>query len=806
MKHLTRALKRAAQHRTTLLMSLALTLLLVLLAHPGALASDVFGNIGPAPQLPPGGWVGRYPVERYQLDQYFPAISVGFTSGVDASGVAPMIAYFGAQVIWLVTCFLANGVILLFALAFNLNLLTGNGQPDSGALAPVSQAIHSMYTSTFGTPWLVAMVTLVGCWAMWKALVQRRYTETAGALAVSLLFFVVAVGIVTQPERTIGPASKLSNQLSTALLSVTSEGSVGSENQAKTAASDQLFELLVLNPWTVLEFGGVEQCAKVNHGKARSVAVRPLSRNAARDTQLAGELEDASEVPAEGKLCINDRNKYATHFLAYPFGSKDRAYEYEALENGDDEDLPASDPAKTSGTYPLGPADQPAAEAMGKGGQYQRLLLAIVILLGETGAYLLLGALAVGVILAQILLLTLLAFAPVALLVGIFPGRGHDFFRNWLAKLAGYLARKVIYSLILAIVLAVCKALDDATSNLGWLLAFALQAAFLWAIFLQRNRLTSDLLAASAGQRAAADGTGRLANLYYATGLARMMSLPQLPRRRGTASGGPSGTSSHGEAPSPGGENPTGEDEAPPNGGSPEGPGGSPGGTPQEGPPPPSGPARPPGSHETPTHGPGAPTPGDQPGAPNQEADFAMSEGEAPPPTIDTPALEGASSPLSAVRGTRAAQPEESELEPPRSPRPKTDGDSPGTQPQSAQSHASSSRPRVTPSVPAVAPARVTTTGPSMRGPVSSTLPPAMDGGVSAAPVIAQQPGPSQAARDTAAPRAHRDPPDLAVERELEPPAVIGAAIPTGEPVTQVPATQHTTAQSNAAPEEDNFA
>ncbi len=58
---------------------------------------------------------------------------------------------------------------------------------------------------------------------------------------------------------------------------------------------------------------------------------------------------------------------------------------------------------------------------MGKGGQYQRLLLAIVILLGEIGAFLLLGALALGVILAQILLLMLLAFAPVALLIGDIP-------------------------------------------------------------------------------------------------------------------------------------------------------------------------------------------------------------------------------------------------------------------------------------------------------------------------------------------------------------------------------------------------
>jgi len=647
---LLRPVRWLIRHKRRAAVILGLTLLLVVLAHPGALADDVYGNIAPAPQLPPGGWVGRYPVEHYELDQYFPAISVGFTSGVDASGVAPMIAYFGAQILWLVTCFLANGVILLFALAFNLNLLTGNGARGSGALAPISQAIHNMYTSTFGTPWLIAMVVLVGCWAMWKALVQRQYTQTASALAVSFVYFLLAIGIVTQPERTIAPASKLSNELSTAILSLTNEGSVGNEEKAKTAASDQLFELLVLNPWTVLEFGGVEHCATVSHGKPHSEAVRPLSSNPEEETRLANQLEDGTEVKGQGgKVCINNRNKYATHFLQYPFQSPNRNAEHEALEHGDREDLPEADSSKNSGTYPLGPADEPAAEAMGKGGQYQRLLLAFLILLGEIGAYLLLGALAVGVILAQILLLALLAFAPVALLVGIFPGRGHEFFRRWLGKLAGYLARKVIYSLILAVVLAVCSALDNATSNLGWLLAFSLQAAFLWTIFLQRRKLTDDLLSGTVGHHAE-DGN-RLANLYFASRLARMVptlglpsipslpSLPKLPHLPWPKSGGGSESSS-GETPGGGAPPPP-----PPAGGSPP-------------PPPPSGgptgegsggeaggeahlPPNPPSPHETPTHGPGSPPPST--GASEDELPGAPTPGEAgtPPhggPHAPTPA------------------------------------------------------------------------------------------------------------------------------------------------------------------------
>ena len=623
------------RHKRRAAVIFGLTLFLIVLAHPGALADDVYGNISPAPQLPPGGWVGRYPVEHYQLDQFFPAISVGFTSGVDASGVAPMIAYFGAQILWLVTCFLANGVILLFALAFNLNLLTGNGTRGSGALAPISQAIHNMYTSTFGTPWLIAVVALVGCWAMWKALVQRRYTETASALAVSFVYFLLAIGIVTQPEKTIAPASKLSNELSTAILSLTNEGSVGNEEKAKTAASDQLFELLVLNPWTVLEFGGVEHCATVTSGKAHSVAVRPLSSDPAEETRLATQLESGAEVKGQGgKVCINNRGKYATHFLQYPFQSPNRNSEHEALEHGDEEDLPDADSSKNSGTYPLGPADTPASEAMGKGGQYQRLLLAFVILLGEVGAYLLLGALAVGVILAQILLLALLAFAPVALLVGIFPGRGHEFFRKWLGKLVGYLARKVVYSLILAVVLAVCSALDNATSNLGWLLAFSLQAAFLWTIFVQRKKLTDDLLSATVGSHHE-DGN-RLANLYFASRLARMVptpglpslpslpKLPHLPRPKSGGGGGP-----------PAGEAPSGGAPPPPAGGSPPPPPPSGGSGGAEGPGELGGetylPPNPPSPHETPTHGPGSPPPADGSGTEDTPAGPTARETGSPP-------------------------------------------------------------------------------------------------------------------------------------------------------------------------------
>jgi len=521
-----RVLRLAARKRRALVLALVGALTLVLLAEPSALAGDVYGNIGPAPQIPAGGLFGRYPIGNYQLDQYFPAIKVGVFSGIDTSGLLPMIAYFLAQVIWLITAFVSNAVITLFAFAFSLDLVNGNGTPGSGALTPVSQAIQNIYSSTFGQPWLIAAVAFVSMWAMWKALVQRRYTETAGALALSLVYCVIALAIVTQPQRTIAPASRYANTLSTALLSVTSQGSLSSEQAAKQAAGNQLFSLLVMQPWTVLEFGGIEHCTTQSGGKSVSVPVRPLGGNVREEDALSSRLQSSTEVKAPGaKACINDERKYAPHFLAYPFQSHERNQEYEALEHGSDSKLPESDPGKHDGSYPLGPADQPAAEAAGKGGQYERLLLSIVIAVGSLGAWLLLGALAVGVIIAGVFLLMTLAFAPFALVIGVIPGRGHEFFRAWLSRLAGYLLRKVIYSAILAVVLAVCQALDDATSNLGWLMAFGLQALFLWAVFSQRERIAGDLLAATAGKGAGRDGVSRLQTLYYTTRLARMAGL-----------------------------------------------------------------------------------------------------------------------------------------------------------------------------------------------------------------------------------------------------------------------------------------
>src|SRR4029077_4846751 len=133
------------------------------------------------------------------------------------------------------------------------------------------------------------------------------------------------------------------------------------------------------------------------------------------------------------------------------------------------------------------------------GGAFQRLTFAGLVFLGTLGAVVLLGALSLAVILAQVVALVLLGFAPIALVVGIFPGAGHAFFRGWLTKLATAIFIKALYSLVIAILDAVSAPLVSAPGFLGFLFAFALQTIFFWAIFLYRKQISGRLVGATVG-------------------------------------------------------------------------------------------------------------------------------------------------------------------------------------------------------------------------------------------------------------------------------------------------------------------
>jgi hypothetical protein len=480
--------------RRPVVVVLGIAAIVTLLAHSQA-GADVYSNVGPGSSS--GEATDKYPLGHYELDHHFTAVSASITDGVNVDGVPALIAYFLANSLWMFTALMAKGILALFSFAFSLDLLNGSSATGgAGALAPVSRAIHSIYAHVLGPPWLVMAISVVSIWALWRALVQRRYIETAGALALSVVYFIVALAFVAQPARTIGEASQWTNEMSAAFLSITQTGTVGSVNQARESASNQLYGQLLFEPWAVLEFGGTEHCVKAGTGDADhdplSVPVRPLPASVSK------RLESATEVTTGGRICLNNVNKYAPRFLAYSAGSDERNAEYDALDAGDASKLPENE--KEKGGYAVGVADKPATDAMEQGGQSERLMIAAVVFVGELGAFFLVGALSIGVIVSQVLALLVLSFSPVVLLFSVVPGRGHGLVQGWLIRLGTLLLRKAAYSLVLAVVLAVNAALASATSQMGWLMSWGLQGVFFWTVFFQRHRLAGTLTAATIGR------------------------------------------------------------------------------------------------------------------------------------------------------------------------------------------------------------------------------------------------------------------------------------------------------------------
>ena len=165
----------------------------------------------------------------------------------------------------------------------------------------------------------------------------------------------------------------------------------------------------MVQPWAVLQFGGLSALRR-HRPPRRTTASR------ARSARTTARATSAATTSKQGK---DGHGGYAPRYLRQRPGSEERKAEYDALREGQT----PLDPQFRG--YKVDKADAPAVDAQQAGGAYQRLTFAVVVPLGALGAVALLGFLSLAVILAQVVALVLLGFAPVALIIGIFPGAGH---------------------------------------------------------------------------------------------------------------------------------------------------------------------------------------------------------------------------------------------------------------------------------------------------------------------------------------------------------------------------------------------
>jgi hypothetical protein len=453
-------------NRRRLMVACAMTIVLLAglvgVAHAKYRGSDLLGNVLPQSQMPGDSLMDKYPIGAYGLDFQ---IDTG-TAGLDVTSWPAVAGQFVIAWGFAITAMIMTLMIRLFLWAFTLDLVNGNGRAGSSALEPVSMAMQNLHNVALGHWWIVIAILLAGMWGTYVGLAHRRTSELFAGLARSVVFAVIAMTLLYDPQGTIGTASRAVNQFSLQLLSGAS-GRRGDPAHAQQRVADDLFKDRVYRPWQVLEFGGMQTCADWDR-KDKDGFPKPVPpSNAAADT-------------------CRDTAEYAPRYLRQPMGSDERKHEYDALKDGE---VPTPPDPQFAGWH-VSKGDAGAVDAQQEGGTLQRVGMAAIVLTGMWGTIFVLGFLILAALLVQMMMLALLAFTPVALVLGMVPGFGHRLFEGWgKALLVAVLLMKPTYALALGITLGISSAITLGMSSLGFLLAFIVTGAFWWGLIGYRKNL-----------------------------------------------------------------------------------------------------------------------------------------------------------------------------------------------------------------------------------------------------------------------------------------------------------------------------
>jgi hypothetical protein len=382
-----------------------------------------------------------YPLERYELDQH---VDAGITN---LSGTVDAIPHALAAIVWSIDRHCAAWVIGLFKAAFDIDLID-TGSPLGGAVARSTRQLYAH----LALPLMTTALTIASLWAVWELLVMRRYARGAGRLGASVCYCVVAAAVALAPASTVQVAARAVHDASRATLAAVLAGHAD-PTQAATGA---LHSSLVDEPWILLDFGAAVHCVD-----ARGQSVDPPAGAAGANAARAG------------GSCL-DSHRLAPLFLAYDPGSDQRNHAYDLLHQGS--------------------AVQQAAVRIQTGGAgYDRVALALGLLVAALGAFVLVGGLALGMIAAQLYALLLCTLAPAALVCALVPGAGHRVFEVWARQLAGALVRGLAYCAYLSVATALSLALDTAAPAVGQLGSLTLQAILWWGLVVYGRRLSHSL-------------------------------------------------------------------------------------------------------------------------------------------------------------------------------------------------------------------------------------------------------------------------------------------------------------------------
>ncbi len=403
--------------------------------------------------------------------------------------------------VWQILIWLVKISLLILQWAFAVD-------PLSRAGGRVGDTVKSIF-NVIGPEWRLTAIAVLGVWGFWNGLVRRQFMQTFSGLLVSMLLMVGAMWVVYDPEGTVGKVGQLANDASVVMLSATSSGELNKPEQGLASGQHRLFDQLVFGPWCALQFGGQKKCHEKTGDPKITRADLWLSQPAnssAREllykatTKGPGSVED-DENETSGwdefwdntgdGICILSLGIFETcesiEDVATPLSVQE--------ENEHPEKAQRFEEAKEKAMSLL-KQDPTSVELQGSEGAFTRTGLLVIIAIGVIGAVAFFFAIGIRLLVAGVILLLLILFAPVMLIVAAFGEEGRRRFITWVKMLLGAAIAKLVYSVLFGLVLAVVFILVDLTGDANgkgsdWLGGWLLVSAFFWIALLQMNRVLS---------------------------------------------------------------------------------------------------------------------------------------------------------------------------------------------------------------------------------------------------------------------------------------------------------------------------
>ncbi len=452
-----------------------------------------------------GSIAHRYPLLDYGLDNQV-AMSV---TGVQNNLLGALQDF--AAFVWLALVFVMKGVLLLLEWAFSLDLL-------NQAMSAVRAGLDGLHRGVLGAPWFLAAICIAGCWGIWRGLVQRRTIQTLSGLASTVVLMLAALVVISDPAGTVGQASQLADNGSLSVVAGTVGGSVSTPAPSFANALEGVFDSAVVRPWAALEFGDVGWAlSPARPGSPLTNADIWLSFPAgSRERQDLYKLQKGESLGGTpffriGQLALTAINGGLAATLGLAPGVRE---------------LQQPDTARLSDALRAYVHKDPSKVTLQEAsGTFPRLALLALVAIGLIGAILLFLYVGVRLLLASVMSLLLVLIAPVMLLVPAFGDSGRATTMAWGRRLAGALAAKLVYSLLLAVLLVASAAIE--ALQIGWFGTWLVLIAFWWGVLIKRRELVGyiSIRREPPGRTPPAGGSMRA---YYA-----LRRLAPRSRRRG---------------------------------------------------------------------------------------------------------------------------------------------------------------------------------------------------------------------------------------------------------------------------------